>query len=281
MKHQTIVRLTCLLAALMLCALLPAFSLAEEIITVNAADYPVQKDGWYSSMEEVAVYLTLYGQLPQNYITKNEADDYGWKTKGDLDEVAPGCSIGGDRFGNYEGILPEKNGRKWTECDIDYVSGSRNAKRVLFSNDGLIYYTDDHYSSFRPVEVVTDGSATAAGAPEASVEKDGEYLTKDEVAAYLHAYGELPSNYLTKKQAQELGWSNKKNNLDSVAPGCAIGGDSFGNREGLLPDAKGRNWYECDVNVKNGKRGDERIVYSNDGLIYFTDDNHKSFTKLY
>ena len=75
--------------------------------------------------------------------------------------------------------------------------------------------------------------------------------------------------------------SNQKNNLDKVAPGCAIGGDEFQNRERLLPDKKGRAWYECDVNTVDGKRGQERVVYSSDGLIYYSPDNHKSFTRLY
>ena len=71
-----------------------------------------------------------------------------WKSKGSLDKVAPGKSIGGDRYGNYEGKLPKAKGRMWKECDIDYVRGNRNGKRIVFSNDGMIYYTQDHYNSF-------------------------------------------------------------------------------------------------------------------------------------
>ena len=66
-----------------------------------------------------------------------------------MDKYAPGMCIGGDRFGNYEGLLPDAKGRRWTECDIDTLGAkSRGAKRIVFSNDGLIYYTDDHYESF-------------------------------------------------------------------------------------------------------------------------------------
>lgn len=104
------------------------------------------EDGTYTSRDEVALYLHLYGHLPSNYITKKEAKSLGWKSSGTLDEVAPGMSIGGDRFGNREGLLPE--GHTWYECDIDYVKGSRNSKRILYSDDGLIYYTDDHYNTF-------------------------------------------------------------------------------------------------------------------------------------
>lgn len=109
----------------------------------------IDEDGHYTSKEEVALYLHLYGRLPDNFITKNEAYDLGWDSgEGNLDEVAPGMSIGGSKFGNYEGLLPDANGRKWFECDIDYEGGYRGAKRIVYSNDGLIYYTDDHYESF-------------------------------------------------------------------------------------------------------------------------------------
>lgn len=102
----------------------------------------------YTDKEHVAAYINEYKHLPHNYITKNEAKKLGWQTKGTLDKVAPGKSIGGDRYGNYEKKLPDKNGRSWKECDIDYVKGNRNGKRIVFSNDGLIYYTGDHYNSF-------------------------------------------------------------------------------------------------------------------------------------
>jgi hypothetical protein len=109
----------------------------------------LDENGSYSSMQEVADYIHTFGKLPPNFITKNKARDLGWESsEGNLWEVAPGMSIGGDRFGNYEGLLPEANGRKWTECDIDFDGGYRNDKRIVFSNDGLIYYTDDHYESF-------------------------------------------------------------------------------------------------------------------------------------
>lgn len=109
----------------------------------------VEEDGSYTSKEEVAVYIHRYGHLPSNYITKSEAQKLGWKsTEGNLDEVAPGMSIGGDRFGNYEGMLPEEDGRTYQECDIDYDGGYRNEKRIIYSSDGLIFYTGDHYETF-------------------------------------------------------------------------------------------------------------------------------------
>lgn len=121
--------------------------------TEPAEELPqIDEDGIYTSKEEVALYLHTYGKLPSNYITKNEAEKLGWKQKqgkaGQLQVVAPGKSIGGDRFGNYEGQLPEEKGRRYFECDINYVSGNRGAERIIYSNDGLIFYTDDHYQTF-------------------------------------------------------------------------------------------------------------------------------------
>ena len=105
-------------------------------------------NGTYDSKEDVALYIHLYGKLPNNYISKKEAEKLGW-SGGSVEKYAPGKCIGGSYFGNYEGLLPEKDGRTWTECDIDTLGESgRGAKRIVFSNDGLIYYTDDHYESF-------------------------------------------------------------------------------------------------------------------------------------
>lgn len=104
--------------------------------------------GSYTTKDDVALFIHLFNRLPQNFITKNEARALGW-SGGNLQDIAPGKCIGGDRFGNYEGLLPKKQGRTYTECDIDTENASsRGAKRLVFSNDGLIYYTDDHYASF-------------------------------------------------------------------------------------------------------------------------------------
>lgn len=108
----------------------------------------LDEDGEYTSAEDVALYLHLYGHLPQNFITKKDARALGWNGGG-LDDYADGKCIGGDRFGNYEGLLPDAPGREYHECDIDTLhAASRGAKRIVYSNDGLIYYTEDHYESF-------------------------------------------------------------------------------------------------------------------------------------
>ena len=106
------------------------------------------EDGSYTTKEDVALYIHLYGRLPGNFITKKQAEKLGW-SGGSLEPYAPGKCIGGSRFGNYEGLLPDAEGRTWTECDIDTLGAQkRGAKRIVFSNDGLIYYTGDHYESF-------------------------------------------------------------------------------------------------------------------------------------
>ena len=108
----------------------------------------IKEEGSYNSKEDVSLYIYTYSHLPDNYITKKEAQSLGWNG-GSLEPYAPGKSIGGDRFGNREGVLPKKSGRNYTECDIDTRGKkSRGAKRIVFSNDGLIYYTEDHYESF-------------------------------------------------------------------------------------------------------------------------------------
>lgn len=109
----------------------------------------IDEDGWYTTKEEVALYIHTYGRLPGNFISKTKARDRGWvASEGNLNEVCPGMSIGGSRFYNDDGQLPDKKGRQWTECDINYHGGHRGAERIVFSNDGLIFYTADHYETF-------------------------------------------------------------------------------------------------------------------------------------
>lgn len=121
-------------------------------VKANLKTITVEKFGTYNDKMHVAKYIDIYKKLPSNYITKNEAKKLGWQVNGTLDKVAPGKSIGGDHFGNYDKLLPTGSNRKWTECDIDYSKGNRNGKRIVFSNDGLIYYTDDHYKTFKKIE---------------------------------------------------------------------------------------------------------------------------------
>ena len=125
----------------------------------------------------------------------------------------------------------------------------------------------------------TPKPATPTPTPKPAIDEDGWYYDKDNVALYIHTYGHLPGNYITKKEAEALGWSG--GSVDKYAKNKAIGGDNFGNYEGLLPKKSGRKYYECDIDTKGKSRGAKRIIFSNDGLIFYTDDHYESFTQLY
>ena len=113
-----------------------------------------------------------------------------------------------------------------------------------------------------------------------SIRESGEYSDKNSVAEYIHTFGHLPSNFITKAKATELGWEG--GSLEPYAPGKSIGGDRFGNREGLLPKKSGRTYTECDIDTRGKKsRGAKRIVFSNDGLVYYTGDHYETFELLY
>lgn len=116
---------------------------------------------------------------------------------------------------------------------------------------------------------------------QASLPEDGFYTTKEDVAAFLHQYGHLPDNFISKKEAKAQGWDGSARTLQTLFPDMSIGGDYFGNYEEQLPKKKGRKYTECDINFNGRSRGAERIVFSNDGLIYYTDDHYETFTLLY
>lgn len=116
--------------------------------------------GYYYDLSSVVLYLETYGELPDNYITKSEARELGWEG-GSVENYREGAAIGGDYFGNREGLLPEAAGRSYTECDIDTNGyGSRGSRRLVFSNDGLYFYTSDHYESFSEVIVTESREVT-------------------------------------------------------------------------------------------------------------------------
>ena len=186
----------------------------------------------------------------------------------------------------------------FTGCEetLDYILSEENVTEEYYIDD--IDETEAISETEEQTETSTTSSETAA--PETttaeltetetitesdieklSVEKDGRYTTPEDVAEYIHTFGTLPSNFITKKEAQKLGWDNKKGNLWDVTDQMSIGGDRFGNYEGLLPEADGRKYTECDVNYEGGYRGGERIVFSNDGLIFYTNDHYETFTQLY
>ena len=123
--------------------------------------------------------------------------------------------------------------------------------------------------------------AEAARAAEETVSEGKSYTSPEEVAAYLHLFGRLPPNFISKTKARKKGWDSQKGNLQKVCPGMSIGGSTFYNDDGQLPDASGRTWQECDVNYEGGYRGSERLVFSNDGLVFYTADHYETFERVY
>lgn len=161
--------------------------------------------------------------------------------------------------------------------DIASIGGVDDAQSVTVEENELSDYSDE-----AQIDVSSDDYAEDADLSNESskltVKEEGTYTSRDEVALYIHTYGKLPSNFITKSEAEALGWVSREGNLDEVAPGMSIGGNRYGNYEQLLPDG---NYKECDINYHGGYRGDERLVYSDEGDIYYTDDHYGTFTQLY
>jgi len=169
-------------------------------------------------------------------------------------------------------------------CSSNFeVSFSTDTKSTIeFSLDEETTKADESKKSTTQKDEKTKESTKAKNEAktEAKIDEDGTYSSKEDVALYIHTYGHLPNNYITKKEAQKLGWSG--GSLEKYAPGKCIGGDKFGNYEGNLPKASNRTYTECDIDTLNAKsRGAKRIVFSNDGLIYYTEDHYETFTLLY
>lgn len=123
---------------------------------------------------------------------------------------------------------------------------------------------------------------TAPAAPEATEDPWALSITEpQQIVNYLDTFGRLPDNFITKQEARALGWDSSYNYVGDIAPGKSIGGDRFGNYEGKLPDKKGRTWYECDTGYTGKKRGATRLLFSSDGLYYYTKDHYNTFTRMY
>jgi len=122
---------------------------ATETPAAEDAGEPTEEPGPIIEPQRIADYIFEHGELPDNFITKKEAQAMGWDSRYNyVSDVAPGMSIGGDYFGNYEGKLPRVKGRKYYEADCWYTEGPRNAYRIIYSSDGHVWYTEDHYNTF-------------------------------------------------------------------------------------------------------------------------------------
>ena len=132
-----------------------------------------------------------------------------------------------------------------------------------------------------PAATAVPAEDSAGEKADIPAEETGPITDPQAIADYLFRYGKLPDNFITKKEAQALGWDSSRNYLSDVAPGKSIGGDRFGNYEGQLPKARGRQFFEYDANYKGGKRGGERIVYSNDGHVWYSKDHYGTFKEMF
>lgn len=181
------------------------------------------------------------------------APDTSAPDTGAPDTGSDGASDDGDTFGDGETGLPSNEG------DAENVNGPEGEK-----------------------EPVND-----AGDPESSASNDEDwkpayneyYYDVENVVLYLEAYDELPPNYITKEEANDLGWTG--GSVEDYKPGAAIGGNYFGNYEGLLPKETGRTYTECDIDTDGySSRGARRLVFSNDGLYFYTDDHYETFREI-
>lgn len=171
-----------------------------------------------------------------------------------------------------EGLLLETSLEETTEATTEETSEATTEETSEATEETTSVTTEE--TTLEETTEATEETTIAL------LDVDGAYTSKDDVALYIYQYGKLPGNFITKKDARELGWEG--GSLEPFAPGMSIGGDYFGNYEGLLPEANGREYHECDIDTMGASsRGAKRIIYSNDGLIYYTSDHYESFTLLY
>ena len=172
--------------------------------------------------------------------------------------------------------IKETQGQKKHKQKNNKSKRRKNKKQIQESVSESVDET-----SSQEIESTQDPTVEAGENGSINVEENGNYTSKDDVALYIHTYGKLPLNYITKAKAQEMGWDPEKGNLSDVLPGMSIGGSAFGNYEGNLPRATGRRYFECDIDYEGGYRGAKRLIYSNDGLVFYTEDHYKTFEQLY
>ena len=192
-----------------------------------------------------------------------------------------GCRKGGSQGQDNSAVLHSTASEAQVSQNTE-EDGAEDQELILYDDDDFqdsVYAEDEEQPEEEEEQAEEKEEQPGKEEPPqtASVDENGSYTTKDDVALYIHIYGKLPHNFITKKEAQKLGWSG--GSLEPYAPGKCIGGSYFGNYEGILPDGKYR---ECDIDTLGKKsRGAKRIIYSDDGRIYYTDDHYKSFTQLY
>ena len=133
---------------------------------------------------------------------------------------------------------------------------------------GTIEFYPADYLHVGGAAVTTKPTTQPTGSGSATIDENGIYDSKEEVGLYIHIYGKLPKNYVTKSQY------NKNDRYQCV------GGDRFYNKEGRLPS--GEIYYECDIDTYGiTSRGAKRLVWTKSGIVYYTGDHYETFIQLY
>ena len=189
--------------------------------------------------------------------------------------VTAGCASG--LTGSFAGAAAKAGGEPVLAASsggIEIVSSTYLAKKKKKKNQ---QNNQTQQSTQTQQTSQNTGTAAASSKETKKLDEKGTYTSKDDVALYIHLYRKLPGNFITKNRARQLGWPG--GDLEPYAPGKCIGGDYFGNYDDILPDG---NYRECDIDtLGKKKRGAKRIIYSDKGDIYYTDDHYETFTLLY
>jgi len=239
---------------------------------------PLDPDGEFTDYEDVALYLDTFDELPANYITLEEAMDEGYDPEtDDLWDYADGKILGGDPFeedpDDFD-ALPNGDERSYYIADVGYEGGDRGEERLVYSDDGLIFYSPDELDSFEQL----------FGTPEhPPLDPDGSYITKEEVGLYIRTFGELPDNYYVRSEMVE--------EYGTLAAFRRAKGDdahygywNFSNFADQLPSDGELHWYIADIGLGPGAqtRRNQRLVFSEDqGLVYYTPDHYDSYEMLF
>jgi hypothetical protein len=224
----------------------------------------------FSPVVERDYYLNITGGIHVNHIYKNI------RATIILDVPSVRKSILDDIINAPDGfdpglVMDSANWRCWIAVlDLYTCKYCRDTHGKVFAMDEIIY--DEPPIHDRCRYTVERLKAIGAGFATRNGKEGADY--------WLKWHKTIPDYYITKEDAKALGWKAILGNLADVAPDKMIGGDIYQNRNGHLPQAPGRIWYEADINFTDGYRTRHRILYSNDGLIFVTYDHYETFVEI-
>lgn len=213
-------------------------------------------------------------------VSAAHAEGFQTLKKGDSGRAVRAAQEALAKLGYYEGKIDGNFSKILEAAVMDFQQDFGLKRTGRLDEEAYLFLLSDEDTPLPSNPAAAHPDAAAPPARDVFVTEEGEYTDKEHVAAYLRAFGKLPSNYITKKQAEALGWENRLGNLWRVAPGKSICDDFFGNYEQMLPKAKGRKYMECDIDYHGGYRNEKRIVFSNDGLIFYTEDHYATFEEM-